>query len=158
MRRHARLDIDVRTGVRGLSNVLWGGFWGMWVCDGVGGVSRARPAPHRGYRIGVRHDGREVCDGVDGVGGSQAALGPFANGPYGGCLAGVGVWLCREFVGVAAHPWVPDLRRGRRFGGMPDVGKGWEVGGDSRVARPHQGLSRTAPTGGGWPVCGGEVL
>ena len=39
------------------------------------------------------------------------------------------MWLFSGFVGVAAPPWVPDLRRGRRFGGMPDVGKGWQVGG-----------------------------
>ncbi len=46
-----------------------------------------------------------------------------------GCVMG---WMV--LVGVAAHPWVPDLRRGRRFGGMSGVGKVRQGGGVA--ARP----------------------
>ncbi len=60
------------------------------------------------------------------------------------CGRGV-VWMGLE--GVAAPPWIPDLRRGRRGGRMPDVGKEWQVGGNSRATHappwvPDRGPAR----------------
>ncbi len=90
-----------------------------------------RPAPGSPIESGkTGYGGRGMPDVGKGLQvGGVAAL-PVCPG---GCpqeaplqvgLASVGVRLCVRFVVVAAPPWVPDLRRGRRFWSMPDVGKG----------------------------------
>ncbi len=64
----------------------------MWLFARLLGVA-APPMPHRGYRIGVRHDGV----GCRGVAASPVRPGgrPHPNAPYGEWLAGVPVWVCR---------------------------------------------------------------
>ncbi len=111
---------------------------GVWLCRRLLGVAAPPWVPDRSR--GRR--GTEV--GEDGLGECRMWV-------IGGRLVGVaappvqcgyrvaparrekGVWLCSGLVEVAAPPWVPDRGRGRRFGGMPGVGKGREVGG---VAAP----------------------
>ncbi len=130
----------------------------------VVGDSRALPAPHRGYRVSpARRVGRTPDVGkvweVDG--GSRARTprhgyrprikcGETMEGTTGeGCMT---VWQVgggsRALLGPRSESGKTGYGgRERRIGGMADVGKGWRVGGDSRVARAAQGRSRTAPTG-----------
>ncbi len=134
-----------------------------WIFGGVGvwrlvGVAAPPWIPdlRRGRRFGGMPDvgkGRKV--------GGVAALPVCPGGcPQEAPLQDVvgrcaGVWIWR-LVGVAAPPWIPDLRRGRRVGRMPDVGKGWQVGGGSRVARPPRRVpTRGTPTRRGWSMCRG---